>query len=385
MKILMTGFLPQGVQEANGGVVAVIQNLIEAFGKMEGLEICHLSFNKEINQQVTQQLKANVRLRFIPFKTKVDLADYFINRKALNRVIEEEQPDIIHIQEITPQLIRFLHLDLRRIVITQHGIMREELRNARTVQSTLKAFFKTLVERIIFPLFPNIIFISTYNKNIFPGIPVLSARIPNPVNRIFFDNVFHEGNPQNILFVAALSRIKNLELLLSAISILKKEGITYTLHIAGGFKNHRYEAFILKQVKELNIENHIRFHGWQSGLQILKLHHQCRLFVLSSRQETLPVAIAEAMATGRVVIASNVGAISEMIDDEINGFLFPEGYREKLIECLRYIHENPAEMKTVSLKASKKAHECYHPDHIAAATIDFYEKVIKSHPQPVST
>jgi len=182
MKILMTGLLPEGAGQATGGVVAVIQNLLEAFSRVEGLEVCHLSFNKEISEPVNSRIAPNVRLRFIPFKTKIDAADYLINRKTLNRILEEEQPDLIHIQEITPQLLRFLHLDLSRIVVTQHGIMREELRNAGTFQAFLKAFFKTLVERLIFPLFPNIIFISDYNKKLFQGKPLLTTRIPNPIS-----------------------------------------------------------------------------------------------------------------------------------------------------------------------------------------------------------
>jgi len=385
MKILMTGLLPEGSQQANGGVVAVIQNLLEAFSRIDGFEVCHLSFNKEISAPITRQIAPNIRLRFIPFKTKFDPADYLINRKVLNRILEEEQPDLIHIQEITPQLLRFLHLDLRRIVVTQHGIMREELRNAKTLQSILKAFFKTLVERLIFPIFPNIIFISDYNRKVFQGKPLQSTHIPNPVNRIFFDNPGQYGDSHKILFVAALSRIKNPELLLSAISSLKDEGINYTLHIAGGFKNRRYEKFIHKLIQKLNIQNQIHFHGWQSRQQILELHSLCALYVLSSRQETLPVAVAEAMATGRVVIASDVGAVSEMIEDKVTGFLYPRGDLEKLVQRLRFLHENPAVINIISAKALKKAHECYHPDQIAAATIDFYEKVIQYRTEPVST
>jgi glycosyltransferase involved in cell wall biosynthesis len=384
MKILMTGLLPPGTQSSNGGVVAVIHNLLESFSRLEGIEVCLLSFNKEINEPITKQISPNVRLRFFPFKTKIDVADYLLNRKTINQIIKEEQPDLIHIQEITPQLFRFLHLDLRRITVTQHGIMREELRNANTLPGILKSLFKTLVEREIFPIFRNIIFISSYNRSIFNGTPFLSAQIPNPVSKIFFNRPYQPGDPHKILFVAALSRIKNLELLLSAVSLLRREGLNYSVHIAGGFKNRSYEKFILKQVQQKGLKNYVHFHGWMSSEEILKLHSSCALAVLSSRQETLPVAVAEAMATGRVVVASNVGAVPEMIEDKVTGFLFPPGDCQKLVAHLRYLHENPSVIKKISFNASKKAHDCYHPDLIAAATIAFYEKVINYQSEPVS-
>lgn len=383
MKILMTGLLPVKPQ-SNGGVVAVIRNLLESFSNYEAIQVCHLSFNKEINEPLTILISNNVRLRFLPFKTKIDFADYFLNRGALNRIIQEEQPDLIHIQEITPQLFRFLHLDLRKVIVTQHGIMREELRNADKFPAIMKSLFKTLTERFIFPLFPNIIFISNYNQNLFPGTPTLSVQIPNPVNKIFFDKTFRQGDPHKILFVAALSRIKNLELLLGAVSLLKNEGIEFSVDIAGGFKNLSYEKFIREQVLEMGLENKVRFHGWLSTDEIAGLHRQCGVLVLSSRQETLPVAVAEAMASGRIVITSNAGAIGEMIEDKITGFLFPSGDQKKLMSCLRYIHENPSDLKMISLNASKKARENYHPDRVAAATLTFYTKVMNYESAPAS-
>lgn len=377
MKILMTGLLPVKHQ-SNGGVVAVIRNLLESFSRLEEIQVCHLSFNKEINEPITKFISENVKLRFIPFKNKIEIADYFLNRRILDQIIQEEQPDLIHIQEITPQLFRFLHLDLHKIIITQHGIMREELRHADRFQGMMKSLFKTLTEKFIFPLFPNIIFISTYNQNLFSGIPFLSAQIPNPVNKIFFDKPYRPGDPHKILFVAALSRIKNLELLLSAVSLLNSQGLNYIVHIAGGFKTRSYEKIILKQAEERNLKNQVHFHGWQSADEILELHSQCGLLVLSSRQETLPVAIAEGMATGRVIIASNVGAIPEMIEDQVTGLLFPSGDLKKLMNCLIFINENASARRMISSKALIKAREYYHPDKIAAETLAFYEKVINN-------
>jgi glycosyltransferase involved in cell wall biosynthesis len=47
-------------------------------------------------------------------------------------------------------------------------------------------------------------------------------------------------------------------------------------------------------------------------------------------QEGFGLSVVEGMASGKVVIASNVGGIGEIIDDARNGYLFPAGDKQSL-------------------------------------------------------
>jgi glycosyltransferase involved in cell wall biosynthesis len=49
----------------------------------------------------------------------------------------------------------------------------------------------------------------------------------------------------------------------------------------------------------------------------------CLLFVLASRAEGMPLVIAEAMACGRAVVATNVDGIPEIVQDGTTGLLVP--------------------------------------------------------------
>src|SRR6187455_3067844 len=104
LKILMVGLLPLDPDEVKGGVVAVIRNLFIGFSKFENIEVIHISFNEEIDTPVVKQFAPNIRIHYLPYKVKIKLIDYFVNKKLFTDILMKEKPDLIHIQEITPHL-----------------------------------------------------------------------------------------------------------------------------------------------------------------------------------------------------------------------------------------------------------------------------------------
>ena len=92
-------------------------------------------------------------------------------------------------------------------------------------------------------------------------------------------------------------------------------------------------------------------------------------------QESMPVAIAEAMSTGRVVVASDVGGVAEMVTHGETGFLFPSNNQEKLVSILKELHQNEELIKQISSKAKAMAKQSFHPKIVATLTRDFYQKV----------
>ena len=375
MKILMTGLLPVNLAEVRGGVVSVILNLLDGFAELKDVEILHLSFNSDIDNPISVRYKSNINIFYIPFKSKYALVDYYLNRNVLKEIIEKEKPDLIHIEEITPQLIRFAHLDRKKIIVTQHGIMKEDLKNAKTIVDWFKKSFKALVELILYPTFTNLIFISNYNARLFRGTPTHSERIFNPVNPVFLDTEVSLGKLNSILFVAVISERKNLQLLLCALGELRKMGLIFELNVAGGFKSESFRNRINDLVRELNLGDQVNWHGWRTQAEILEMHRQSSILVLPSMQESMPVAIAEAMSTGRVVVASDVGGVAEMITHGETGFLFPSNNQEKLVSILKELHQNEELIKQISSKAKAMAKQSFHPKIVATLTRDFYQKV----------
>jgi len=74
---------------------------------------------------------------------------------------------------------------------------------------------------------------------------------------------------------------------------------------------------------------------------LVALYRSADLFVLPSHGDCSPQAVAEAMACGLPVVATDVGAIQEMVHDGENGYLVPVGDITSLRRSLRTLHEQP--------------------------------------------
>jgi glycosyltransferase involved in cell wall biosynthesis len=376
IKIVLVGALPVNTAEVKGGVEAVIVNLLNSFRGLADVSVTHLAFSKEVRDERTMELSENVRIRFIPFLNPLELVDYVINGKNLNRIIREERPDIIHIQEITPHLLRFLAFPKQRLVVTQHGIMAEELKYASGISQRLKCLFKVAVEKYAFPKFRNVIFISQYNRRLYQGVPSHETQIFNPVNPIFFEKVTSSmSKKNNLLYVGVLSRRKNIKLVVEALHNLNQQGYHFELNVAGGFKEAAYEEEVMSAVDEFGLKDRIHFHGWVSQERIRELYEICPIFILPSMQETLPVSIAEAMAQGKIVVASDVGAIREMFSDRKSGFLFKRNDKNDLVQTLAEVF-NHQQSDRIGETARTEAIEKFHPQKIALKTINFYRQVV---------
>ena len=375
LKLVMIGSLPVDLESVKGGVEAVILNLLSGFNELDEIHVTHLSFNKDITETTIVEISSSIKIIFIPFKLKYDLPDYFFNAKVLNEILKEEKPDLIHIQEITPQILRFFSYSKDNIVVTQHGIMKEEIKYAEGLRK-LKCLFKLLVEQLYFPHFKNLVFISSYNKSLFRGKINNSVKIYNPVNPIFFKEADDIAFNNSLLYVGVINRRKNLIIVLEAIYALKERNIIFKLHIVGGFKDKEYEKEIKNCIEKYQLSPQITFHGWRKQEEILEIYQYCPIFILPSKQETLPVSIGEAMALGKVVIASDVGAISEMFRDNHSGFLFRKDRVIDIVKILEMLHNNVTMVKAISTNAKNEALNKFHPSLVAKKTLVFYKDLI---------
>lgn len=74
--------------------------------------------------------------------------------------------------------------------------------------------------------------------------------------------------------------------------------------------------------------------------ELVSLYKQADIFVLPTLGDCFPQAIAEAMACGLPVIASDVGAIREMVDEGVTGILLPPGDSDALAIAIAALEDN---------------------------------------------
>jgi glycosyltransferase involved in cell wall biosynthesis len=147
--------------------------------------------------------------------------------------------------------------------------------------------------------------------------------VPNVVDRSVFHPAPRGGTlnaTRRLAFVGLLdpTEHKNLPLLLEA---LRRFGTTtdWRLDVVGdGPSRRRCEEL----AASLGLADRVSFHGIRPKAEVASLMREADLFVLPSKWECLPCVVAEALASGTPVLATDVGGTPELISPE-NGLIVP--------------------------------------------------------------
>jgi glycosyltransferase involved in cell wall biosynthesis len=383
MKVLMISHIPEILDNITGGVESVTVNLLYGFSNLD-VEISVISFRKEVKKQYIFEFAPNIRIYYYPYRfiksTKLNFL--FFGSLIVYKQVKSLKPDIIHLQGNGSSLLLLRKLKNENVVITPHADLKGEYLNFITLKKKINHKIVIIIERFVMKKFNNFIFISEYLKTILYENKVLGqinhqTVIFNPVNPIFFlvkDN--EQINRLNILYVGEISKRKGLIDLIKGLSELKVKGIIYHLNIVGDFNNNIIKDLILTTIKENNLDSQITFFGWVSQKSIAELMNYNGVFVLPSNQESLPMSLIESMSSGKIVIATDVGGISEIVKHEVTGYIYKKNDIKQLSSILEKLYYNPLLYLSISHNARLYANDNFSPSMICQKTKYFYSSII---------
>jgi len=135
--------------------------------------------------------------------------------------------------------------------------------------------------------------------------------------------------------VGRITQLKDLETFISAIAVLKQNHPNIVGLIVGGVREDKQEYFhsLKTLVKNLDLEDHIIFTGSQS--KVSEIYALSDVVVSSSKKpESFGRSVAEALALGTPVVATNHGGVLDIIVEGENGFFYPVGESKSLAKCI---------------------------------------------------
>ena len=129
-----------------------------------------------------------------------------------------------------------------------------------------------------------------------------------------------------------------------------------------------------------NIQDRIHFLGKQDNVHdLLPL---ADLMLMPSEMESFGLAALEAMACGVPTIATRVGGVPELIEDGIDGLLFPVGDVEAMARAAIALLQDPPRLAALSEAARRTARKHFCATGIIALYEQFYERIIEAATQP---
>ncbi len=98
--------------------------------------------------------------------------------------------------------------------------------------------------------------------------------------------------------------------------------------------------------------------------------------MLPSFIENSPNSLVEAMAVGVPSIATRVGGIPSMIEDQFDGMLFEKNNVDELVSIVQQLANDKVLQNKLSTNARKKAFERNYPSHVAEKYVNVYKSLI---------
>jgi colanic acid/amylovoran biosynthesis glycosyltransferase len=135
-----------------------------------------------------------------------------------------------------------------------------------------------------------------------------------------------------LLCVGRLSEEKGQILAVRAAKLVKDRGVAMELVLAG---DGPLRAAIEKEIREQGVEDVVKVTGWVDNQRVRALLLESRALVVASFAEGLPVVIMESFAVGRPVISTYIAGIPELVENRVNGWLFPAGDVERLADAMQ--------------------------------------------------
>jgi D-inositol-3-phosphate glycosyltransferase len=149
-----------------------------------------------------------------------------------------------------------------------------------------------------------------------------------------------------LLFVGRIEPLKGIDTLLKALAILKRELPTgldnLCLSIIGGDPEEMGDEMqrLQQMSRELGLEDFVFFLGSKSQETLQYYYAAAEAVIMPSHYESFGLVALEAMASGRPVIASEVGGLAYLVQDGVTGFHVPDRDPEELAGKIRLLIEN---------------------------------------------
>lgn len=295
----------------------------------------------------------------------------------LTALIRSEAPDLVNTHLWTADLWgrwAAVRAGVKNIVVTEQNV------------DVWKRWYHKAIDRLLFRWTRYVICVSDevvkfYHAEL--GVPLAKTRmIPNAIDLTPFDAPVTSGLRSAIgcedefLFVCAarLHEQKAHEVLIEAVDALRTRGLGgfRVLLVGEGPRQRELEGLVrARQLSELVVFLGVR-------QDIPDILNQADAFVLSSDYEGMPLAILEAMAARRPIVATAVGGVPQLVAHGETGLLVAPRKPEQLAGAMETLMRDPARGRAMGCAGRRVIEEKYEIGAITRKTLEVFEACLQS-------
>lgn len=200
---------------------------------------------------------------------------------------------------------------------------------------------------------------NTYKRSLKNKIIIIS----NPFSKAKTNNI-NGFNSKRIISVARIETSqKRQDMMINIFSKFLKVYDNFDFYLIGKDNsiNFNNTNLLIEQTKKLNISQNVHFLGEVKN--VFDYYNDTFAMLVCSKNEGMPNSMIEAMINGVPVISTNWSGIDEIIENEVNGFIFDDKNIDYAFEYLKKIKENKQMYEYISSN-SRKVIDKYNEEYI---------------------
>lgn len=374
MKVILVSCFPRVESTPRGGVQAVTVVLARALQVYGGVNVEVISLEKEETAPYEEVSGIKVhRIERSGWPHILDVHAGPTRRRILDK-IREINPDLVHWHETygLPAPCR----DIPQL-FTVHGFDSENVVAEEARYGAARGLVWKWAEHRGFARHRHFVSINPYVKEkLAPDVNGVIHEINNPLDERFFRMEHVEDEIPRVLCVGWINPRKNTLTSVKAFAKAIDDGCSAKLVIAGTAKDAAYLQHVKDAVHDLGMDDKVEFLGHVDHDRLSKELSRASIFLLPSLQENAPMAIAEAMAVGVPVIASNRCGMPFMVLHGESGYLIDPENLDEISSRISCLLKDSKLRKEFGEKARKIAAEQFHPKVVVAKTLEAYHLVL---------
>ncbi len=319
-----------------------INNLIDFVDK-DLFDFVFINFGDENSSYVKAITSRGYKIYSLPPDPRRHL---FRSAYKVWRICRKERPDLVHAHLFFPSLIGLIvakSQGLRTLLTRHYSVSIHELqpRIKRIPYLAMQSIINRFADHIIAP--SRLVKETLMQLEFVPEDKISVVPYGQRIERFHIEDVQivskrHELNMDGYFTMLVIGRLfdrKGLYFLFEALGSLVSEYPKLKLYLAGdGPHRGQFE----KHVRSLGIEEHVVFLGWRHD--VLDIIAACDLIVHPSLEEALPSAVIESLMLKKVIIATDVGGIRDILDNGRYGIIIQSGNSEALKIAIKHAIDN---------------------------------------------
>ena len=379
MSIVQVGSYPISPKCIHGGVEASVYGLAQELAKNHTVDVFD---TPRIGEKDRVECYGNLTIHRYANPGTHNI-DAVLRLKEMVRDIVALGPEVCHMHG-TSAFSKQIYFALQQfgiqMMLTVHGIAKEEKKQALLRKPSLKALYQFIVqsreERELLESAPRIIVDTAYVEDKLKSyglkhVPEMHV-IPQGIDETYYSILC---NPKSnlILCVGAIAPRKGHIYTVEMFNRLRAKGIDAKLRIIGSLADQSYYALLRRKITDSPYTSDISLEANLPREELLKAYSSAKLFVLHSREESQGIVFAEAMATGLPVVATKIGGIPYVVVDGKSGLLCPYADVDTMTEMVAKLLSDESLWQRYSA-AAKEIAKGYRWSDIANRIIQLYTK-----------